>query len=1012
MTTTIISAALAIIASIGTIDGSGSEFALSPDRQTSFVQEGFADARYYYYVEDDPPSSFPFVLPGPSAPFAGGTKWAGPTLVRSKMVMSLDKVSRNCQYILDFYLAKVDWEEGMRLQLTVNGNEMTSYISPETKHLSFKLKPGVLRNGVNLLELRLFDGQSIYYDAITLSGDPKTKLVKTGDDPIINLSPAPYKIEIPGGEACQAVLVKAICKEVERITVISCGESSQHDLRRGENLLEIPFHPKGKKGEVVVKNDSGILAKAVFPTVEAPLKKSIDYVDQMMGSSGSRWMIGPGPWMPFGMVKIMPDNEDYHWKSGYEDNVDNIMGFSHIHEWTMAGLLTMPANGKLLLQPGTEKDPDAGYRSRMDKHSETARIGYYGVDLTDYNITAELTASTRTSLQRYTFHEVDNPRILVDFLFPAEYPWTVLDAHVEKVSNDRIEGSVKSHTWGTGYHGNQVYTLHFVMESDRPFKAMNAWEGERIMKDIDKVDGINGDSGVWLDYDLQAGDQVMIRTGISLVSVDNAGKNLKSEISEPFGWRFEAVEASQRETWQNLFDRIKVYTPDALLKKKFYTNLYRSISPRTIWNDVNGEWIDMNGNLAVVEKGKEVYGGDSLWGTHWDLGPFYNILYPEFMSNWLYTFEEFYKRGGWLPVGDPGMKYFRVMVGAPAVSFIASAYQHGIRDFNIPLLAKAVAHQQTATMETWEDGTQVGNESYPDYINLGYVPLYSGIYDFDGPHYQSYVSNTMEYAFQDWCASRFLRTNGYPSLADSLETRSGSWKNLFDASTGFIRPRLEDGSFLGKFDPHHAPGFCEGSSWQFTWYVPQDLPGLINLMGERTFIDKLDKGMTESAKANFNATGDDFSKATINHGNQTNMQSAYLFSYTSEPFRTNKWAREIQERYYGLGERDAYPGDEDQGQMSSWYVLSSLGFFEMDGGCSDDPVLCVGSPAFERVEISLSPKYYGGKTLVLKAPGTSTVNRYVSAIEIDGENVDNVFVPWSKLRKGGELTFVMSSTAP
>ena len=383
MITTIITAALALIASIGNVDGSGSEFALYPDRQASFVQEGFADARYFYYVEDDPASSFPFVLPGPSATFAGGTKWAGPTLVRNKIVLSLDKVRKKGQFVLDIYLTEVDWDEGMRLQLTVNGTEMTSKISPETRQLSFKLGPGVLCNGVNLLELRLFDGNAIYFDAITLSGDAGTTVIKTGDNPIVSLSPAPYKIEMPGGIVSNAVLVKAISKEAGRVSVIADGETTRHDLSRGENLLEIPIR---QKGIVTVKDESGILARASVSPVDAPVKKSIDYVDLMMGSSGSRWMIGPGPWMPFGMVKIMPDNEDYHWKSGYEDNVDNIMGFSHIHEWTMAGLLTMPANGRLLLQPGTEKDPDAGYRSRMDKHSETARIGYYGVELTDYDI--------------------------------------------------------------------------------------------------------------------------------------------------------------------------------------------------------------------------------------------------------------------------------------------------------------------------------------------------------------------------------------------------------------------------------------------------------------------------------------------------------------------------------------------------------------------------------------------------------------------------------------------------
>ena len=997
---------IAVLASIGQVDGSSNEFALAPDRQDEYISSGFADASHYYYLKDQDAGSFPFVIPGPYASFAGASRWAGPTLVRSKMVVSLKGVRKNSPFFLDLYLTGVDWEESMRMRLACGDFEQWLDIGKETERLTFTIPPGTLHDGANVLELRIFEGKSVSLDAITLSGDPRTEVVGTGEAPIVDIKAAPYQVELPGGKTSPAVLVHALCREAGDVTVLCGGEASGHELRQGDNLLEIPCPASGKTDVSVIWNGS-VLARGRFRTGAPPVRKSIDYVDQMMGSSGSRWMIGPGPWMPFGMVKIMPDNEDLHWKSGYEDNVYNIMGFSHVHEWCMAGLLTMPANGPLLLESGTEKDPDSGYRSRIDKNSETSRIGYYGVELTDYGILAELTATTRASFQRYTFRKADNPRVIADFLFPAEYPWTVDKAEVRKVSDTRIEGSLLSRSWNSGYHGNQTYTLHFVMESDKAFSAMNAWEGEKRLEDITGCE-LSGDCGIWLDFGIGAGECVQLRTGISLVSVANAGENLREEITEPFGWSFEAVETAQRTTWQDLFDRIKVFTPDALLKKKFYTNLYRAISPRTVWNDVNGQWRDMKGEVAVVENGKQVYGGDSLWGTHWDLGPFYNILYPEFMSNWLYTFEQSYLRGGWLPAGLPGMKFFRVMVGAPAIPLIVSAWQHGIRDFNAPLLARAIAHQQTAPKEEWPDGTQLGNESYPDYIDLGYVPLYREGTGFDGPNYQSYVSNTMEYSYQDWCAAMFLKSNGFPSLADTLLKRSGSWRNLYDPSTGFIRPRLRDGSFIKDFDPFRAPGFCEGSSWQFTWYVPQDLEGLIGLMGERNFIDKLDWGMGESAKRNFNATGDNFTKVPINHGNQTNMQSAYLFNYTAEPYRANKWAREIQEKYYGLGERDAYPGDEDQGQMSSWYILSSLGFFEMDGGCSDNPLLCVGSPAFERVEISLSPKYYGGKKLVINAPGTSPRRCYVQSIDFDGSPAGPSFIPWDRIRQGGEITFTMS----
>ena len=260
-------------------------------------------------------------------------------------------------------------------------------------------------------------------------------------------------------------------------------------------------------------------------------------------------------------------------------------------------------------------------------------------------------------------------------------------------------------------------------------------------------------------------------------------------------------------------------------------------------------------------------------------------------------------------------------------------------------------------MINYPGGGQVGNESYPDYITKGYVPLYDDAWDWNSPHYQSYVSNTMEYSYQDYCAAQYFDALNKKDDFNTFMKRSDNWKNIFDPSTGYVRPRRPNGEWIENTNPYHAPGFCEGSAWQFTWYVPHDVKSLINLIGERQFIDRLNAGFATSEKVSFNALGDNMGAYPINHGNETNMQAAYLFSYTSEPWHTQKWARAIQEKYYGMGPRDAYPGDEDQGQMSSWYILSSIGLFQMDGGCSKDPVWLLGSPRFDRVEILLDNTY-------------------------------------------------------
>ena len=297
-------------------------------------------------------------------------------------------------------------------------------------------------------------------------------------------------------------------------------------------------------------------------------------------------------------------------------------------------------------------------------------------------------------------------------------------------------------------------------------------------------------------------------------------------------------------------------------------------------------------------------------------------------------------------------------------------------------------------------GGRTGNESLVPYMKYGFVPLKTGIY-------QSYVSNTLEYAFDDWCLAQAAKELGKTNDYNKFMKRSENWRNIFDHKTGFMRPKNTDGTWVEPFNPYHTPGFVEGNSWQYSWFVPHDMQGLVKAIGRERFIARLDSAMYRSEKVNFNALGDNFSKYPINHGNQPNMQSCYLFNYADAPHLTQKWARAIQEKYYGTGPRDAYPGDEDQGQMSAWYIMSAIGLFQMDGGAAINPQYELGSPRFKKITIHLSKKYYGGKTFVIETKNASRKNMYIRSATLNGNKIDTWHFPQKELINGGKLILEM-----
>lgn len=1014
---------------IGVTDGTSAEFALSPDRYKDFVPEGFGGAHRYYVVgESSPEKDFPYVLPGPRDDFGGYGYWAGLALNKLPVYFELDKLPDTGTCTLQVDIIATSSEQAPLLRSTINGTDYDHQLekgtsqSPENRQdnlqrISLDLPVSLLREGINEIVFQNMTGHWCAFDAIGFYGPETMQIGIPGRTLLHSVDFARRELEKGGSQILPLQVDLRHSGKKATIRAVVDGAARELEMEAGHSVLEFEFPgvKNTRQSQVQIFVDGKLKYDVLRERRPQPVVTPVDYVDQFMGTSGSRWMIAPGPWMPMGMVKIAPDNEDSQWKAGYEYQIENVMGFSHVHEWTMAGLLMMPANGPLFVQPGPADNPDLGYRSRINKKEEKAEIGKYRTILTDYGIEVELTATTRASMQRYTLPPDKENRVLIDLHFPAEYVWELRDAEITRISDTLIEGWAYSYSKGTGYFGEQEYKLHFAIEFDRPMESMGGWVIDRIIDEADKINKASyepswqfrvgemkiTDAGAFVRFP-RGTEEVKIRTGISLVSIEQARLNLEEEMAKPFGWDFEAVVANQKKAWNTLLSRVEIETDDYLQKKKFYTNMYRALSPRNTWSDVNGKWVDMDEKVQQADPSRPLYGSDGYWGWQWNLVQFYNLIAPEISSNWINTYLQMYDQGGWLPIGNPGLEYFRVMVGQPEIPLIVSAYQQGIRDFDIDKMYQALYHQQTAPMEVYPGGGQVGNESYNYYLDRGYVPL--------NQDQHSYVSNTMEYAYQDWCFAQYAKALGKEKVYSEFMGRSENWRNIFDPTTGFVRPKNLDGSWYQDFSPFHAPGFCESNSWQYTWYVPQNMSGLVELMGRENFIKKLDDAMALSEKVYFNALSDNFAAYPINHGNQSNMQSCYLFNHAEAPWLTQKWARAMQEKYYGLGPRDAYPGDEDQGQMSSWFVMSALGLFQMDGGAAVEPYYELGSPRFKKVTLHLSDTYYGGNTFVIEARNASRENKYIRSAVLNGKKLNAWRFPQAELAKGGRLELEMSNT--
>jgi len=877
-----------------------------------------------------------------------------------------------------------------------------SQIKPHT--IEIPLNSGVIRKGSNSIALTSLEGSWILFDDIRLMGPDNAELnevnksvylrdVKAADFQTTSPVAQPLLVDIEHLSGHPLLEVKVDGKKI-----------LEQRLEKGRYILEAPMPvvKSPKTSHYIISADGAILDKGMIRRAPHNTITLADYIDTRMGTAHSRWMIAPGPWMPFSMVKLSPDNQDSGWQSGYDPSFESIGTFSHIHEWTMAGLGIMPANGPLKTEIGSQsslvKDANS-YRSAIDKTSEETKVGYYKVDLTDYQIKAELTATSRCGFQRYTYPQDKDARVMIDLKIPSEYDYQIVEGSVKQTGARRIEGFSKQlskNVWSAD--ADQNYTIYFVIEFNKDIKKFGGWHDHTLWETDTMTAHYPQRFGCYAEFDTTDHPEVMVRSGISYVDMAGASNNLSNEITEPFGWNFEAVHKHQSDSWNNILNRVRIYSNDYREKVRFYTNLYRAFC-RNTFSDADRRWVDAAGNIQKLDDPDAVaLGCDAFWNTFWNLNQVWNLIAPEWSSRWVKSQLAMYDANGWLAKGPSGMKYIPVMVGEHEIPLLVSTYQMGIRNYDAEKMFRAIVKMQTTPAQRVANGF-AGNRDLETYLQHQYVPADKGRF-----------SNTLEYSYDDWTVSQLAKALGKEEYYRTFSNRGNWWKNAINPATGYAQMRYSNGEWEKNFDPfksganHH---YVEGNAWQLTFFVPQNVPALTEIIGKELFIDRLSWGFKASEPWRYNAPGDQYWDFPVVQGNQQSMHFAFLFNWAGQPWQTQRWSRSIIDRYYGFDTSNAYLGDEDQGQMSAWFVMAALGLFQTDGGCNAEPVYELGSPLFEKIKIDLGKHFGRGKQFIIKASNTSRENKYIQSAKLNGKKLNSFKFPAKELLKGGTLELEM-----
>jgi len=701
-------------------------------------------------------------------------------------------------------------------------------------------------------------------------------------------------------------------------------------------------------------------------------REPADFVDPFIGTGGHGHTF-PGATVPFGMVQVSPDTRLTGWDgcSGYHYNDTVVYGFSHTH---LSGtgipdycdILLMPTTGRYYLNNGAKKGHKNGYASLFSKKTEKASPGYYRVKLEDYGIKVELTATKRAGFQRYTFPKNKKAFVTLDLTHRDK----VLASSFRQINDYEVEGLRRSQSWAKDQY------VYYFMQFNRPIKHLYLAVNDTLVPPNQKqATGTN--IKVAFGFGKLEGNHVLlVKTGISAVSTAGAKENLNEEIP---GWNFDSIRARARAAWNKELNKIQVKT-NKVNKTIFYTALYHTMIAPNLYMDVDGKYRGTDLKIHQA-KGFTNYTVFSLWDTFRALNPLFTIIERKREDEFIKTFLHMYENGGQLPVWELAGNYTGCMIGYHSVSVIADAWMKGIRGFDAELAFKAMKH---SAMEN-----HLGLASYKKY---GFIPAEKE---------SESVSKTLEYAYDDWCIAQMAKALKKPADYRYFLQRAQSYKNLYDPQTGFMTPKIH-GLWKYPFDPTDVDfNYTEANAWQYTFFVPQDISGLMKLMGgKEKFAKKLDQLFTTSSKL----TGRNQPDITgligqYAQGNEPSQQIAYMYDYAGQPWKTQAITQKILYEMYA-DKPNGLPGNDDCGQMSAWYVLSAMGFYSVTPG-SD--VYAIGSPILKEARLNLE----NGKTFIIKATNLTKENKYIQSARLNGVVYNKSYLTQQTIMHGGELDFVM-----
>jgi predicted alpha-1,2-mannosidase len=712
----------------------------------------------------------------------------------------------------------------------------------------------------------------------------------------------------------------------------------------------------------------------------------VRYVDPMIGTDAHGHTF-PGPSMPFGLVQLSPDNgiSGWDWSGGYHYSSDRIVGFSHTHisgtgVGDMLDVLILPSNQSVSYNlNGSIPDSFEPYYATFSHDNETASAGYYSVLLNESQIKVELTTSERAGFHKYTFPAVDTGSVLIDLGFAVNRD-SVTSSHIKIISDTLVTGF----RYSTGWAKNQK--TFFAIRFSKPFLSYDLISSDSIV--YDATTSIEGQHVMGIIRFLPGENkELMLKVGISAVSEENALISINFEMPE---WDFDLARSKAISAWNEQLNKIKVTSTDEKLLRIFYTAMYHSMLAPNIFSDS----IDDNtfqyrsyGDMIYTDTAFCNYHTFSLWDTYRAAHPLFTIIHPDLVQDLVRAMLAHYRDTGLLPVWSLWGNETNTMIGYHAIPVIYDAYNKGLLpDLNTDSLYDAMKASAFQSIR-----------KTPLYIEYGYIPADT---------ISNTVSTTLEYAFDDWCIAQMAKALNKMDEHYYFMERAGNYKNIFDPDTRFMRAKLASGDWKEPFDPldtRYKNDYTEGNAWQYTWYVPHDMPEFIKLMGgPETFEKKLDSlFVVESDMGNDAAMDVSGMIGQYVHGNEPSHHIAYLYNYIGKPWKTQEKVLEIIKTMYG-DDPAGICGNEDCGQMSAWFIFSSIGFYPVNPASG---IYYLGVPLFEKVEIDLP----GLNSFIIQKNNAKPGNTYVRSVTLNGEKLNASFITHQQIMNGGLLEFEMNS---